>query len=131
MFEYLVFNEIKTFTEDREIRIEVDEDSLRYCLKDNSLYVPGLPESRNQSGVYRGDADAFIRRLEAFDVPSWEEEYYQPVLDGYGWRLRYKEVGKPCRKITGSNDGPDCYYAFTSLLFSISGNEDIPESDGR
>lgn len=123
MFEYLVFNEIKTFTEDREIRIEVDGDKLRYCLKDNSLYVPGLPESRNRSGVYTGDADAFIRRLEAFDVPSWKEEFFQPDLDGYGWKLRYKEVGKPCRKIMGSNDCPDCYTEFIGHLLSITREE--------
>ena len=120
MFEYLVFNEVETFTEDREIRIEVDGDKLRYSMEDRSLYVPGLPGSRNRSGIYKGDAVDFIRRLEAFDVPHWQDEYYIPACDGYGWELRYKEVGKPCKKITGSNDCPDCYDDFVDLVFSIS-----------
>ena len=121
MFEYLVFNEIQTFSRDREIRIEVDGDKLRYRLDDKSLYLPGLPGLGNRSGVYKGDAAAFIRILESFDVPNWKDEYYIPACDGYGWELRYKEVGKRCRRITGSNDSPDCYDSFVNLLFSVVG----------
>ena len=121
MFEYLVFNEIQTFSKDREIRIEVDGDKLRYRLEDKSLYVPGLPESRNRSGVYTGDAAAFIRSLESFDILNWKDEYYIPACDGYRWELRYKEAGKRCRRITGSNDGPKCYDSFVDLLFSVVG----------
>lgn len=120
MFEYLVFNEIKTFTDDREIRIEVDGDKLRYRLEDKSLYVPGLPGSRNRSGFYNGDVADFISCLEAFGVSGWQDEYYIPACDGYSWELRYKEVGKRCRMITGSNDGPDCYRTFVDLLFSVT-----------
>ena len=126
MFEYLVFNEIETFTKDQEIRIEVDGDKLRYRLEDNSLYVPGLPESRNRSGVYTGDAAAFIRSLESFDIPNWKDEYFIPACDGYSWELRYKEVGKRCRKITGFNDGPDSYDSFVDLLFSVA--EEVSET---
>ncbi len=121
MFEYLVFNEIQTFSRDREIRIEVDGDRLRYRLEDKSLYVPGLPGSRNRSGIYKGDVAAFVRTLEEFNVPSWKDEYYIPACDGYSWELRYKEVGKRCRRITGSNDSPDCYDSFVDLLFSVVG----------
>lgn len=120
MFEYLVFYEIQTFTNDREIRIEVDGDNLRYRIEDKSLYVPGLPGSRNRSGVYKGDVATFIRGLEAFNIHNWKDEYNIPACDGYDWELRYKEVGKRCRRITGSNDGPECYSAFVELLFSIS-----------
>ena len=121
MFEYLVFNETQAFTRDREIRIEVDGDRLRYRLEDRSLYFPGLPGARNRSGIYTGDPAAFIRSLESFGIPDWKDEYHIPACDGYGWELRYKEVGKRCRRITGSNDGPDCFDSFVDLLFSIVG----------
>lgn len=39
-------------------------------------------------------------------------------VDGKG--LRYKEVGKPCRKISGSNDSPDCFPAFVSHVSSVA-----------
>ena len=123
MFEYLVFNEIQTFSKDREIRIEVDGEDLRYRLEDKSLYVPGLPESSNRSGIYKGDVAAFIRSLELFDIPNWKDEYYIPACDGYIWELRYKEVGKRCRKITGSNDYPECFDSFVDLLFSVAMEE--------
>ena len=121
MFEYLVFNETQTFTREREIRIEVDGDGLRYRLEENGLYIPGLPGSGSRSGIYTGDSAAFIRRLEEFGIPGWKDEYCIPACDGYDWELRYKEVGKRCRRITGSNDGPDCYGSFVNLLFSVAG----------
>ena len=120
MFEYLVLIDGQSFIGEREIRIEVDGDKLKYRMDDRRLYTLAHPEERTISGVYEGDQDVFIRKLESFDVPQWKNEYYVPVCDGYYWDLRYKEVGKPCRMITGSNDSPDRFEEFVDLLFSIS-----------
>lgn len=118
MFEYLVFKEEETFAFHSEIRIEVDGDELKYRMDGNRY---GMPEPDKRCGTYRWDADSFIRKLESFDVPSWKDEYFQPYVDGYSWELRYKEVGKRCKKIAGFNDEPDCFKAFVNLLFSVSG----------
>ncbi len=117
MFEYLVFEENQVFRETREIRLEVNEDKLSFRIDVSRPYVLG---GGKQIGDYRWDVPTFLKKLEAFNVPTWDADYYQPMLDGYDWNLRYKEVGKPCKKITGSNDGPDCYEDFVDFLFSVS-----------
>lgn len=123
MFEYLVFREGYAFQGDREVRIEVDGKGLRYRINDGRLYRI-VPASGNPSeGVYRGNGELFISRLEAFGVPGWKDRYHVPATDGYWWNLRYKEVGKPCRKISGSNDSPDCFDEFVSHVVSIAADE--------
>ena len=124
MFEYLVLIDGQSFIGEREIRIEVDGDKLKYRLEDRRFYILAQSEERTVSGIYEGDQDAFIRKLESFDVPHWKNKYYIPACDGYFWDLRYKEVGKPCRKITGSNDCPDCFEEFVDLMFSVTGDMD-------
>ena len=120
MFEYLVFSEENAFQGQQEIRIEVDGTRLRYRLLDETI-CKILPESEKEvEGIYCGDINAFICQLESFDIPKWKDEYFIPACDGYSWELRFKEVGKPCRKISGSNDCPDCYEEFVDHLFSIT-----------
>ena len=123
MFEYLVFSEEQAFQGKQEIRIEVDGSKLRYRLLDETLFKVLPDHQKETEGVYSGDADDFISRPESFDAPLWKDEYYVPACDGYSWELRYKEVGRPCRKITGSNDSPDCYEDFVDLLLSVTRDE--------
>ena len=117
MFEYLVLNEHQAFSWNREIRVEMDGDKVRFRRRGNEY---GFPRDTVLEGVYSGDSSAFLKKLEAFNVPLLSEQYTEPVIDGYGWSLRYKEVGEPCRKITGANGGPENYYEFVDLLCSIS-----------
>ena len=118
MFEYLVLNEHQTFSWNREIRIEVDGDSIRFRRRGNEY---GFPRDAVLEGVCPGDFSALVKRLEDFNVSQWAERYNGKAIDGYGWNLRYKEVGKPCIKISGTNGGPENYYEFVDLLCSISG----------
>ena len=120
MFEYLVFSEEQAFQGKQEIRIEVDGSKLRYRFLDETLFKILPDHQKETEGVYAGDAEAFIGQLESFDVPQWKDEYITPASDGYSWNLRYKEVGRPCRKIKGSNDSPDCYEDFVDLLLSVT-----------
>ena len=133
MFEYLVFIDGQSFIGEREIRIEVDGDKLKYRMEDRRVFILDPPEERTMSGVYGGDQDVFIHKLESFDVTHWKDKYYIPACDGYYWDLRYKEVGKPCRKNTGSNDCPDCFEEFVDLLFSVTVDTDklIKEANQR
>lgn len=128
MFEYLVFEEHVGIAYNREVRIEVDGCCLRYRIDG---YGPEMQDSGKGSGVYIGNTEAFLGRLDEFCVPGWKVEYFRDCLDGYNWSLRYKEVGKPCRKISGFNDGPDCYEDFTELLFSISKEGIMPKREGK
>ena len=120
MFEYLVFNEHESSSFNREIRIEINEGKLKYRMEDS---WEGVIAPKKQEGAYNGDMVAFVERIEAFRVSEWKEEYFAKSCDGYGWELRYKEVAKPCRKISGSNDCPDCYDDFVDLLFSVADRE--------
>lgn len=124
MFEYLVFSEENAFQGQQEIRIEVDGARLRYRLLDETI-CKILPESGKEvEGIFSGNFEDYIHKLEAFEVPQWKDGYDMLACDGYSWDLRYKEVGKPCRKITGSNDCPECYEEFVDHLFSISINNE-------
>ncbi len=117
MFEYLVLNEHQSFMWNREIRIEVDGDCVKYRRKGNEY---GFPRGAILEGTYNGNGADFIRKLEAVNVPSWSEAYLEPAIEGYGWNLRYKEVGRPCRKIMGFNCNPENFYEFVNLLCSVS-----------
>ena len=108
MFEYLVFDEHVGMAFHREARIEVDGDSLRYRI------------DGSDGDMTADDARAFLRRLEAFRVPSWNTEYVGGCSYTYSWGLRYKEVGRRCLRIFGFNTAPACYSDFVSLLFSLS-----------
>ena len=117
MFEYLVFEETVTFSWSREIRLETDGDLIRYRKKQTGY---GYAEEHTSDGIYKGDSKAFISKLEKLHVEDWPAEFFEPVLDSHGWSLRYKEVGKKCRIITGSNSFPDCYKEFVKLLESAT-----------
>ena len=120
MFEYLVYYEYKSLTPwSKEIRIETDGEKLRYRLKETGYGLNG----EVSDGLYEGDVEAFINKLESFHIEQWPLEFFKPVLDGYGWSLRYKEVGKPCRKIKGSNAYPDCFKDFLDLLVTVPSEE--------
>ena len=117
MFEYLVLNEYQPFSWNREIRLEVDGTSIKFRRKGNEY---GFPDGMVVEGTYSGDSLSLLKEIEGFNVSQWSDLYSGPVIDGYGWNLRYKEVGKPCKKISGSNGGPEKYYDFVKLLCSIS-----------
>ena len=117
MFEYLVFDEHESFSFHREIRLEVDGDNIKYRIDGFGI---ALIDSEKRSGTYQGDVKAFLCQLDSFKVPCWNDEYCNSACDGYNWDLRYKEVGKPCRKISGSNDAPDCFEMFVELLHSVT-----------
>ena len=128
MFEYLVLNEYQSFSWNREIRIEVDGDCVKFRRKGNEY---GFPRNTVLEGVCPGNPASLLKTLENFNVSQWSEKYTEPVIDGYGWNLRYKEVGKPCRKISGANGGPENYYEFVKLLCSISESEKRTDTIAR
>ena len=114
MFEYLVFYEFACLTPwSREIRIERVGDSIRYRIK---LTETDFSDKNITEGVYKGNTENFIRKLESFHIENWPLNFSKDILDGHVWSLRYKEVGKRCRRIEGNNDYPDCYKEFMELI---------------
>ena len=118
MFEYLVFYEYVSLSPvSLEIRLERVEDSLHYRIK-RTGYMSG--DKHFIEDVYSGDVEGFIEKLEGFHVEDWPLSFFEPVVDGQGWSLRYKEVGKPCRKIEGHNAYPEKFEDFVNLLLSVT-----------
>ena len=62
MFEYLVLNEHQAFSWNREIRVEMDGDKVRFRRRGNEY---GFPRDVVLEGVYSGDSTAFLKKLEA------------------------------------------------------------------
>ena len=48
----------------------------------------------------------------ACNFPAWQEEYYEPVLDGTHWRLEIHGADGQVRKSDGMNAYPDEWKAF-------------------
>ena len=123
MFEYLVFNDEGSQFWDREIRIEVSGRDILFRRTGNDYgFKKGMIEGR-----YKGNPEEFISVLEAFHVERWKDEYFEPILDGHSWTLRYKEVGKPCRMIVGCNAYPEEFGDFVNHLFSVA--REVPMLD--
>lgn len=65
-----------------------------------------------------------LKRLEnklfELKLNGWKKVYVDPyVLDGTQWDLKYKDVGKRCRHISGSNDYPDSWNAFIEAVGEV------------
>lgn len=85
-------------------------------------YSGDLYDSENTYSGEVADADTklFEAKLEELKISKWKEEYVDPsVLDGTHWSLVYKEAGKRCRQISGSNGYPECWKGFIETLGMI------------
>lgn len=60
------------------------------------------------------------RRLSKLKINGWKKEFVDPgILDGTQWELEYKEHGKRCRHIYGSNDYPECWNDFIEAIGDV------------
>ena len=118
MFEYLVFYEYQSHLWSREIRIETDGGQIRYRTKSMEA---GFPIGRQQEGVYPGDSAVFISSLENCHVDQWVKDLPNHNPTDSGWSLRYKEVGKPCIKLKGTDQELKGFSMFLKLIRSVSG----------
>lgn len=112
MFEYLCFSEHSWPTQDDELRLDYSEGKLYFKLTKGFAF-------HEMEGTYKGNPEEFVKKLEDLHIENWEKEYFEPILDGYGWNLSYKEVGKRTKHIVGYNGYPENYDSFHALVFSI------------
>lgn len=60
------------------------------------------------------------RRLSQLKINGWKKEFVDSgILDGTQWELEYKEQGKRCRHIYGSNDYPECWNDFIEAIGDV------------
>ena len=60
------------------------------------------------------------RKLSKLKIDGWKKEFVDPgILDGTQWELEYKEQGKRCRHIYGSNDYPECWNDFIEAIGDV------------
>lgn len=134
MFEYLCFTEHTWPTPDEELRLDYSDGKLYFKhtqgfvfpemegaygknrMRIVSLKMSSFPE---MEGTYGGNLEEFVKKLEDLHIENWKKEYFGPVLDGHGWDLSYKEVGKKTKHMKGSNAYPENYEDFHALIYSI------------
>jgi len=64
-----------------------------------------------------GKRDRYISQLK---INGWKKEFVDSgILDGTQWELEYKEQGKRCRHIYGSNDYPECWNNFIEAIGDV------------
>ncbi len=63
------------------------------------------------------ETELFWKKIDEFDVWSWEKEYSNDnLLDGFGWELLIKKIGKKEKRICGYNSYPKNQKFFKSFL---------------
>ena len=66
------------------------------------------------------ETELFWKKIDEFDVWSWEKEYSKDdVLDGFGWELLIKKIGKKEKRIFGFNSYPGNEKFFNNFLKCI------------
>ena len=67
------------------------------------------------------ETETFWKKIDEFDVWSWEKDYSNNnVLDGFGWELLIKKIGKKEKKICGYNSYPENEKFFINFLECIN-----------
>jgi len=67
------------------------------------------------------ETETFWKKIDEFDVWSWEKDYSNNnVLDGFGWELLIKKIGKKEKKICGYNSYPENEKFFNNFLECIN-----------
>ena len=67
--------------------------------------------------------DGFIEELKWLELLDWKSKYVKPgVMDGTQWSVEIRRTGRTLKKY-GSNQYPEEWEAFCSLIRSLSGKE--------
>ena len=65
---------------------------------------------KEYTGELQEEIKVLERRLSQLKINRRKKELVDSgILDGTQWELEYKEQGKRCRHIYGSNDYPECW----------------------
>ena len=112
MLEYLYFS-IGGFFEGRKILSVHNQDG---CLTlDHYLYAPTYHRETwpHFHAVWEKErSKRWMKEFDALPCEEWQDTYYENILGGTQWELRYKYQGIPERCITGSNAYPNAWERF-------------------
>lgn len=112
MLEYLYFS-IGGFFEGRKILSVHNQDgclTLDYYLLLHNYLGKKRPHFR---AVWEKErSKRWMKEFDALPCEEWQDTYYENILDGTQWELRYKYQGMSERCITGSNAYPDGWERF-------------------
>lgn len=113
MLEKLTFEIGGFFSGYKQIKIWV-ENGVAYKSIKMSFCDPG---HESVEEIPKEQFERLEKKLAELSIGSWRKEYVDPgVLDGTQWELEYKEQGKRCRHICGSNDYPGSWKAFIEAI---------------
>ena len=112
MLEYLYFS-IGGFFEGRKILSVHNQDgclTLDYYLLLRNYLGETRPHFRAVWTKWR--SKRWLKKFDAFHCEEWQDSYFEDIMDGTQWELRYKYQGIPERRIIGSNAYPDGWERF-------------------
>lgn len=112
MLEYLKFSIGGFFDGYKTIKLWNNDTTATYEVIHSGLMDEVEPGTREE--IENHD---WLSQWDNLDVNKWDKEYVNScVLDGTQWELDYREVGKPRRRIYGSNAYPPNWYRFLEWL---------------
>lgn len=98
----------------------VDREKVSAAHKGNEIIIKrtkGIP-CVSFTEKFTVSAADFLKKLDAAEIPEWEDNYFVPVLDGENWSLKYFTEDGAKKSVTGSNAYPAEYDALMDLLFA-------------
>ena len=116
MLEYLYFS-IGGFLEGQQI---LSVHGRNGCLTvDHYLYAPTYHRETwpHFHAVWEKErSKSWMKEFDALPCEEWQDTYYENIVDGTQWELRYKYQGMPERRITGSNAYPNGWKRFINWV---------------
>lgn len=119
MIEKIVFEIGGFFSGYKQVKIWAEDEKVF------KAYNGDFNDSDNEYAVEFQEEEIKVLegRLSQLKINGWKREYVDSeILDGIQWELEYKEQGKRCIHIYGSNDYPECWNDFMEALGEV-----IPE----
>ena len=105
MIEKIIFEIGEFFSGYKQVKIWAEDGKVLKAYKGDFNDL-----DNEYTGELQEEIKVLERRLSQLKINRRKKELVDSgILDGTQWELEYKEQGKRCRHIYGSNDYPECW----------------------
>lgn len=116
MLEYLIFTLNPPFQGELRVQVRVYDGSVQVTVE-SAAY----PAENGDTWLEGEAAQRFLQALKNVHISGWRSSYAEDgPQDGMTWSIEYKQAGKRCRTISGTNAGPENWLDFLSVMDCVA-----------